>query len=259
MELLRATVPGDAAGSIRLRFPEAGPGAPEAILSLRSEGDMRFDRDTANPNRERFFRALGVDPAAVLGLELAHSRNVLFPADADDHLRLQDEAASAGGSDGILLARPGLFAAVTVADCMPIWILDRASGAFGVLHSGWKGTGILQTATRLLEERFGSRGSSISAILGPAIGKCCYAVPAERALAFAAEFGEEAAPTVGGKRRIDLRAANISLARRLGIGAVLSIESCTCCDERLGSYRRCGGGNFTRMVAVVGAFPGSGP
>lgn len=219
---------------------------------------MRFARDTANPNRERFFRAIGVAADAVLGLELAHSRKVLFLSEAADRLGRQDEAASACGVDGILIAKPGLFVSVTVADCMPVWILDRASGAFGVLHSGWKGTGILETATRLLEERFGSRASSISVILGPAIGKCCYAVPEERALAFAAEFGEETAPAVDGERRIDLRAANLSLARRLGIGAVLSLDACTCCDERLGSYRRDGAGSFTRMVAVVGEFPGSG-
>jgi len=216
---------------------------------------MRYEAARPNPNRERFFETIGVDPASVLGLELAHSRNVIFSPGAAEHRRLARAAAGDGGADGILLSDRRLFASVTVADCMPIWVLDRASGAFGVLHSGWKGTGILATAARMLEERFGTRPESISAILGPAIGSCCYAVPEERAEAFAGEFGAEAAPPAGGARRIDLRAANLSLARRLGVGAVLSIEACTCCDPRLGSYRREGGAAFTRMVAAAGVFP----
>jgi YfiH family protein len=255
MDIIRTRIPSRAARTLRFGFPKAAEGAPSALLSLRSAGSMRFERDRLNPNRVRFFAGEGIDPRSVLAIELAHSRNVIFPASADDHRLLALKAAADGGADGILLEDRKLFASVTVADCMPIWILDRASGAFGVLHSGWKGTGILMTAARILAERFGTAPESISAILGPAIGSCCYAVPEERAAAFAREFGDSAAPLVGGKRRIDLRAANLSLAQRLGIGAVLSVEACTCCDSRLGSYRREGSESFTRMVAAVGSFP----
>jgi hypothetical protein len=44
-----------------------------------------------------------------------------------------------------------------VADCLPIFVYDRRGGAFALLHSGWKGTGI---------------------------GACCYAVDAARAEGF---------------------------------------------------------------------------
>jgi copper oxidase (laccase) domain-containing protein len=159
------------------------------------------------------------------------------------------------GADGIVLRDRSLVATVTVADCMPIWILDRDSGAFGVLHSGWKGTGILAAAVEGIARRWGSPASAISAILGPAIGSCCYEVPAERGAAFARRFGEEAAFRKGGAWAIDLRAANIGLARSLGIGALLSVEACTGCDDRLGSYRRQGAASFTRMLAACGLFP----
>ena len=128
-------------------------------------------------------------------------------------------------------------------------------GAFGVLHSGWRGTGILAAAVEGLAARFGSQPSAMAAVLGPAIGACCYTVPEERARSFAAEFGEDSAAREGSVWRIDLRAANISLARRLGLGSLLSIDACTCCDHRLGSYRREGPAAFTRMVAACGVFP----
>ena len=266
-----ASGPAAAAGSPDGRGPRAAAGGsdrrgpataangldgrgPAAYLSLRSEGDMRYVRGGTNPNRERFFAGLGLDPASVLGLELSHSRGVAFPLEGAVRAEAEPFAAGPGQCDGILLRDPAYAASVTVADCMPIWLHDRASGAFGVLHSGWKGTGILERALAALRERYGSGPASVSVILGPAIGSCCYAVPEERALGFAREFGAEAAPFTEGRWRLDLRAANIALARRLGVGALLSVEACTSCEESLGSFRRQGPEAFTRMAALA-AYP----
>ncbi len=252
MEYRVERIPPDAGDVLRFAFPGAG-GGPEALLSLRSAGDMRYRDTERNPNRDAFFRARGIEPAAVIGLELRHTRRVLAPRDAEEHRLFARRAALEGGADGILLPPgTGLWASITVADCMPIWLFDRSSGAYGILHSGWKGTGILETATRFLESRHGSRPSDLAVILGPSIGACCYAVPAERARSFAAEFGEGAAPSLSASPRIDLREANLALARRIGIGELLSIEACTCCDARLGSFRREGSASFTRMLAAIG-------
>jgi YfiH family protein len=217
---------------------------------------MLYRRDARNPNRDRLFERAGFDPSRVLGLELAHSRKVLFPSSADQHRDLEKEAAGRGGADGVILRDSRLAACVTVADCMPIWLHDRRSGAFGVLHSGWKGTGILAEAARELAARFGTGPEDISLILGPAIGPCCYDVPADRAESFAAEFGGGSAFMREGSWRIDMRAANLSIARALGIENILSIEACSSCDSRLGSYRRQGPGAFVRMAAACGFFAG---
>jgi polyphenol oxidase len=224
---------------------------PLAALSLASRGDMKFGDPSLVANRELFLRSLGIEPGSSRGLRLAHSRNVLFPEATDDVASL---AAASGGADGLVVRDRSLAPTVTVADCMPIWLLDRDSGAFGLLHSGWKGTGILRVAVLELRRRFGSRPSAMAAVLGPAIGACCYAVPEERAVSFAAEFGESAVARRGGEAFLDLRAANIGLAEGLGLGHLLSIDACTCCDPRLGSYRRQGKDSFTRMLAVCGFF-----
>jgi Uncharacterized conserved protein len=226
----------------RLLYPE-----PIAALSLAALGDMKFGEPGAAANRERFLSGLGIAPRAALGLSLAHSRNVLFPEPGDDVAAL---ASAAGGADGLIVRDRCLAPTVTVSDCMPIWLLDRDSGAFGVLHSGWKGTGILGVAVRALASRFGSRPSAMAAILGPSIGSCCYPVPESRAAVFAAEFGEASVLRGQGDPRLDLRQANIALAEGLGLGALLSVDSCTSCDPRFGSYRRQGSAAFTRMLAV---------
>ena len=230
-------------------------GEPKAFLSFASAGDMKFGDPDRVADRERFLRRAGMDPSWVLGLELSHSREVLFPALGDDLSELAHGfygAEGSGGADGIVLL-DGRAASVTVADCMPIWILDRDSGAYGILHSGWRGTGILAVALRCLSQRFGSSPASIALILGPAIGPCCYAVSEERAAKFSSEFGPDCVHRRG-RVFLDLRSANIALAEASDVGQVLSVEACTSCDERLGSYRR-QGASFTRMLAVCGFSP----
>jgi hypothetical protein len=249
--LSRASIPGGAHGGLALAFPGPAPDAEEpiALLSFAQRGDMKFAEGERTANRALFLREAGIDPGDALGLELSHSRRFLFPERGDDVAAL---ARAAGGADGLILRDRTLAATVTVADCMPIWLLDRGSGAFGLLHSGWRGTGILALAVEALVERLGSNPASIAAVLGPAIGPCCYSVPEARAAEFAAEFGEVSVARRDGSWFLDLRAANVSLAERAGIGHLLSIEACTSCDERLGSFRRQGPANFARMLAVCG-------
>jgi YfiH family protein len=259
VELCRAAIPALARDCLAVAFPGSSAGLapgdvacaaePIALLSFASRGDMKFGDPARTANRESFLHEAGIDPENARGIELSHSRNVLF-LDRDD-----DTAAMAraeGGADGLILRDPDMAATVTVADCMPIWLLDRGSGAFGLVHSGWRGTGILACAVRTMAERCGSKPSSIAVILGPAIGSCCYSVPEERAAEFASEFGPSAVDRREGAWFLDLRAANIAIAQRVGIGHLLSIEACTSCDERLGSFRRQGPASFTRMMAVCG-------
>lgn len=249
---LRLVAPIDAPSG---RTPRDFPGEPEAFLSFASAGDMKFRESACLGNRERFLELAGLGagraPAQVLGLELTHSRRVLLPSCGHE----ASIAEAARGFDGLLLRDARFVATVTVADCMPIWLLDRLSGIFGVLHSGWKGTGILAEALRILETA-GCDLGAVALILGPAIGACCYEVGEDRAETFRAEFGELAAVSRGGKAFLDMRAANLSIARAAGVGRVLSVGACTSCDLRLGSSRRSGGRGFIRMLAAVGAAAG---
>src|SRR5262245_6354829 len=44
------------------------------------------------------------------------------------------------GLDGHLTSTPGLMLLVTVADCIPIYLIDRKGHSVGLLHAGWRGT-----------------------------------------------------------------------------------------------------------------------
>jgi copper oxidase (laccase) domain-containing protein len=93
------------------------------------------------------------------------------------------------GVDGLVTVVAGEVLAVYVADCGPLWLADRGSGAVGVLHSGRKGTeeNILGEAVRVMGERFGTRPADLVAVLGPCIRPPHYEVD------FAAEIARQAA------------------------------------------------------------------
>jgi YfiH family protein len=237
-----STLPPGHGQFLELAFPDAPDAAdePRAFLSLASMGDMRATPSGESPAATGFRYRLP-QSTRLARLSLVHSRIVIFGD------RLPEPSTEA---DGFLTRSRNLAPLVTVADCMPIWLLDRESGWFGVLHSGWKGTGILRNAVKGIQARSGSRPASMSAILGPCIGSCCYPVPRERAEQFASEFGQDCVMDSPEGPRLDLRKANLAIATSLGLGSVLSVNICTSCDTRLGSYRRQGSESFTRMAAV---------
>jgi len=239
-----------------------GTDAPKAVMSLAAAGDMGFGDDGNRSRRNRWLCEEGFDPDHSAAIDLVHSRMVIEATSLRD-------VFSAGGirreADGMVTAGRLSVASgaradevrvdslvITVADCMPIFLYDRGSGAYGLLHSGWKGTGILSEAVSLMQRLYGTRPADLAAAFGPRIGSCCYVVDEARAAVFSGEFGAAAVVRAEGKPRLDLVAANMALADSLGLGSVRLLDGCTSCDHAYGSFRRQGAGRFTRMAAAIG-------
>jgi len=228
---LSASVPGTENGKLT------------ALISTKASGDMRFTPGKENSERTRFFASLGIQNRTVLGLTQVHSRLVIAAEG------LHDVEGREG--DGIVADRGPLILSVTVADCMPIFIFDTETGSFGILHSGWKGTGILKDGLEVMEERFRSHRGHVSVVLGPCIGSCCYEVDLERYSLYRRLWGEASGIMRDGKYYLDMRKANLALAERLSLHDVRVIDRCTACSEELSSFRR-DGENFRRMIALIG-------
>jgi YfiH family protein len=232
-----------------LAAPIPVPVGMRAGISLARAGDMDFTRRDELPWRDRFLAGAGIDPSKAFGLRQVHSRRVVVVDGASPAELAVLEA------DGMITAEPDAVLTVTVADCLPIFLVDPVSGAFALLHSGWKGTGILAEAIRAMREEFGTRAADVSMTIGPGIGPCCYTVPEERAAGFAEAFGAGAVvrpgPDAHSQPRLDLRAANVELARQAGVREIVVVDACTSCTAELGSSRRQGQGSFTRMLAFI--------
>ena len=151
-------------------------------------------------------------------------------------------------ADGILCNDQALGLAVTVADCMPIFV--AWGGWRALLHSGWAGTGILR---RLLEDeafmpgdRRGGQQEDIELVFGPCISVERYEVAPERAELFAARFGQEAVQGCC----LDIRRANLSLLKNRDDLRVHVWQDCTASDPALFSFRRQGAKDYGLMLAL---------
>ena len=90
--------------------------------------------------------------------------------------------------DGLVTNQNDVAVAVRVADCVPLLIADRVTGAVGAVHAGWRGTAarVAPTAVSAMARAFGTRPSDLLVAIGPNIGACCYEVGSELVDAFAA-------------------------------------------------------------------------
>lgn len=145
-------------------------------------------------------------------------------------------------ADGHAAISRGTALAVTVADCVPIFIA-HPSGAVAALHSGWRGTSarIVEQGVAALAHR-GFPESELRMHLGPAICGKCYQVSPEVARQLTGE-------PASGPRTVDLRALIAEHARDMGVGRISISASCTRCDsDRFYSHRA---GDAGRQVAVI--------
>jgi polyphenol oxidase len=145
-------------------------------------------------------------------------------------------------ADGHLALARGTAMAVTIADCVPVFIA-HASGAAAILHSGWRGTAarITERAVRRLEA-CGIPPSELHVHCGPAICGRCYEVSPDVALQLT---GRDPGRPV----TVDLRAIIVSGARALGVRHVSSSAYCTRHDnDRFFSHRA---GDAGRQLGVI--------
>jgi YfiH family protein len=142
--------------------------------------------------------------------------------------------------DGLVTDQPGLLLAVFTADCVPVLLADPAARVVGALHAGWRGlaAGAIEAGVEAFAGLGGSPGASL-ALVGPAIGPCCYEVGPEVAEVVGERYPAAAATTREGGLAIDTTAAALQALERMGIGAVRTAHECTAHrPERFFSYRR---------------------
>jgi hypothetical protein len=126
-------------------------------------------------------------------------------------------------ADGHVAPARGTACAVTVADCVPVY-LAHPSGAIALLHSGWRGTaaGIVERAVRALAA-LGHPPAELRLLLGPAICGECYEVSPDVYARLTGRVVERPTP-------VDLRAVIADHARRLGVRERFAADACTKCD-----------------------------
>jgi polyphenol oxidase len=213
-------------------FTTRAGGVSEGVYSslnlTRGTGD---DPARVEENRRIACEALGLMPE-----RLAFNRQVHSPTVHRAH------AAQKGApGDGLWSDDPGQPMLAMSADCLPIAVA-RTGGppALAVLHAGWRGLteGVVAAGVAALGE------GAKAAVIGPAIGPCCYEVGDEVAQLFDADLTAEG--------KLDLWTAAERALRAAGVEHVERVDLCTRDHPELFfSHRR--DGRARGVQGVIGA------
>lgn len=217
-----------------------------AFTSTRAAGDFALtDPEPAAANVDRWHALVrDIEPMAprLASAKQVHGTRVIeHHGDWEGWLRVD-------GADGHLVRRGRIAAAVTVADCVPVF-LAHPSGLTALVHAGWRGTAGRIVAVALDRIRaVGLDAAEVQVHLGPAICGRCY------------EVGPDVYEQLTGwqtirHRHVDLRALLAEQAKEAGARRVSASPFCTRCDnDRFFSHRA---GDAGRQVSVI-VSPGSG-
>jgi hypothetical protein len=135
---------------------------------------------------------------------------------------------------------PGEAMLAMTADCLPIAIARRGGERrLALLHAGWRGL-----SDGIVAEGVAAIGGDAAAVVGPAIGPCCYEVGDDVAALFDADLTRDG--------KLDLWTAAERALTRAGVDRIERVDLCTRCHPDLFfSHRRTG--HERGAQGVVGA------
>ncbi|MEX0831259.1 MAG: polyphenol oxidase family protein [Nitriliruptoraceae bacterium] len=207
-----------------------------AATALAPAGNLSHHRPhspaTLARSRREVAAAIGYEPSRWHQMRQAHGSEV---AVVDHRTTPGTELRHVDAAITALNDRPLV---VTVADCVPVLLAGQTHVA--AVHAGRQGlvAGVLPATVEALA-RTGEHVASLRAVVGPAIGPCCYEVPAALREEVAREHPVAWARTTWQTPALDLPTAVVVELRERGIGAVNSFGGCTRCDplDRWFSHR----------------------
>ena len=230
-----------AACGVRIAFTgRAGGFSASPYDSLNLCGYVGDDPADVARNRSQLLAALGAADCSLIAPLQVHGTEVIV---ADNAYPTPSEWSEALEADAVVTAEPHIAVRLSFADCLPL-ILAAPSGAFAVVHAGWRGAlaGIAGKAVRTLCGVAGCEPDQLNAYIGPHIHPECFETSIDIAASFAEEYGAE---VLMDARHVDLaRVVGVDLSRA---GAdeqqrIADCRICTVCNsDEYFSYRASGG------------------
>jgi copper oxidase (laccase) domain-containing protein len=171
---------------------------------------------------QELVRELGFTPDMLATVKQVHGKAVRVVGAGD--------AGELGEADGLVCNVPGMMIGIYVADCGAVHLVDPVRRAFGLLHSGRKGTeqNITGEAIRMMQKEYGTRPADLIMQVAPCIRPPVYEVD------FAATIREQ--------------------ARDSGVRPEQIHDDMTCTSSDLGRFYsyRVEKGRTGRMLALLG-------
>jgi YfiH family protein len=223
-------------------------GAYATLNFSRAVGD---DPERVAQNVGLAAEALGVSPDRVYYLSQVHG--------ADARVLTGDERPSDVlelEGDALVSRVPGLACGVRTADCVPLLLADKRSGAVAAIHAGWRGIvqGVVEAGVAKLRELAGDPGE-LMAVLGPHIRGDAFEVSDDVAEELAQISPVPCVVRRDGKKP-HVRLDNIVRAKLVAVGVardqIDDVGGCTVTEpEQFFSFRRDGKVGGRHLSAIV--------
>ena len=186
---------------------------------------------------------------SIVGMFQIHGNNVAI-------VGKKDAGTIVKNCDGLITNDPGIYLAVSVADCVPLAVFDPATKSIGLLHAGWKGLakGIINKAINKMKENFSLNPANLLIEIGPHICSKHYEIKSDVTKFFPDH--PKAIEKSRGKMYLNLS----EIAKEQLVKAGVKPENikidkrCTYEDTSLPSYRR---GDFKKRIHYLLKIPSS--
>jgi hypothetical protein len=222
-------------------------GAYQSLSFSIAAGDSA---DNVRQNLERAGTALGVDSERIHFLSQVHGP----VARTLDGTEVQSALINLEG-DALLSRAPGLACGVRSADCVPVLLADRRSGAVAAAHAGWRGAvqGVVGATIDALRALVPN--PDLIAAIGPHISLQAFEVSADVAETILnASLDPHIVDRSHQKPHIDLRRMLRAELHAQGLddAAIDDVWGCTVLEpERFFSFRRDGKTSGRHLSAIV--------
>lgn len=164
-----------------------------------------------------------------------------------------EPCSSFENTDALVTNDKNTAIALNFADCVPLIFYDSVKKVIASAHAGWRGT-VAQIGVKTVEKmmaEFGSKPENIVALIGPAIGKCCFEVGQDVKKKLLKTVDGDFCSKVCDDNHIDLKLINKLQLLAIGVEKIDLCEYCTFCQSALFYSYRKEKGHTARHSAVV--------
>jgi YfiH family protein len=242
------------APALRCAFTTRQPG------TANSESNFSLDlgqRSAVLANRQRVLQTFGLAPTTLYTVRQVHGNHVCV---VDAHV-VQHGLHGVEG-DALVTALPGVPLGVLVADCLPIMLYTSQPPLVAMVHAGRMGTyhQVVCKTIEVMQERFAVSPSQVYAVMGPAIGACCYTLDIQAVGPFQERFADWQQFFIArqpGLWTMDLIAANTVQLQAAGVPQehVHAAHICTACHNQYFYSHRAEGREAGRGMGIVALLP----
>ena len=187
-------------------------------------------------------KLVGLNPENLIYINQIHSSKVINA----------DSPGFYDNADGIINEGGNLVCSIKVADCLPIFFVNKHSKTIGLVHAGWRGIslGIInEFANKIIKNK--ENPSDYYALIGPSIQSCCFEIKDDVLASFDPRFYKQIDKN---QYKVNLQAWAVEQLIDAGLekSNISVINRCTYCLNTIyHSYRR-NRSSSGRMYALLG-------